>query len=116
MEIIRHEVRLKKRKVIGGRTIMEVLENEITYPNLDIQKLIKDKKLFDLEIIIAYIKEYKKGLKVKKISKTHKTGTRFTYIKINDDNELDEYKRFLVEMIREYNNKYNDNLTIDKIN
>lgn len=94
---------------------MEVLEHEIVYPNLDIQKLINEKKLFDFETIKAYIKEYKKGFKVRKISKTHKTGTRFTYIKINNNDELNDYKQFLVEMLREYNNKYNDKITMEEI-
>lgn len=94
---------------------MESLEQEVTYPKLDIKNLIKEKKLFDLEMISAYVKEYRKGFKVKKISKTHETGTRFTYIRIKNDDELDEYKRFIIEMIREYNNKYNDKINIENI-
>lgn len=94
---------------------MKNLEYEISYSDLDAQKLIREKRLFDFEMIAAYIREYKKGFKVKNISRTHKNGTKFTYIKINNDNELDDYKRFLIEMIREYNNKYNERVTIDEI-
>jgi len=93
---------------------MEVLEYEIKYPNLDIQTLIKDKKLFDYEVIAAYTKEYEKGFKVKNVSKTHRTGTRFTYIKMDAKEELEQYNNFLDEMINGYNNKYDTKITINE--
>lgn len=96
--------------------VVSTLEYEVMYSNLDVEKLVKEKKSFELETVIAYIKEYKKGFKVKAISKTHKTGTKFTYIKIKNDDELSEYETYLTEMIREYNNKYNDKIAIDEIN
>jgi hypothetical protein len=94
---------------------MKTLEYEIAYSELDVQKLINEKRLFDLAMMAAYIKGYKKGFKVKNISKTHKNGTKLTYIKINNNDELDEYKEFLIEMIREYNNKYGEKITMDEI-
>ena len=94
---------------------MEKLEYEIKHENLNIEKLIKDKKKFDYEMVAAHIREYRKGFKVKKISKTHRTGTRFSYIKIAGYDDGEEYFGFLTEMIREYNNKYNDEINIHKL-
>lgn len=93
---------------------MEVLEYEIKYPNLDIQMLIKDKKLFEYQLIAAYTKEYEKGFKVKNVSKTHRTGTKFTYIKMNAGEELEQYNNFLHEMINGYNKKYDSEITINE--
>lgn len=93
---------------------MEVLEYEIKYLNLDIQKLIKNKQLFDYEVIAAYAKEYEKGYKVKNVSKTHKTGTKFTYIKMNTTEELDEYNNLLGEMIKGHNEKYDAEININE--
>ena len=93
---------------------MEVLEYEIKYPNLDIQMLIKDKKLFEYQLIAAYTKEYEKGFKVKNVSKTHRTGTKFTYIKMNAGEEHEQYNNFLHEMINGYNKKYDSEITINE--
>lgn len=93
---------------------MEVLEYEIKYPNLDIQMLIKDKQLFEYQLIAAYTKEYEKGFKVKNVSKTHRTGTKFTYIKMNAGEELEQYNNFLHEMINGYNKKYDSEITINE--
>lgn len=93
---------------------MEFLEYEIKNSNLNIENLIKDKQSFDYEVIAAYIKEYEKGSKVKKVSKTHRTGTTFTYIKIENKEEIDQYNNLLNEMIKEYNNKYDTQITINE--
>ena len=93
---------------------MEALEYEIKYPNLDIQHLIKNKQLFDYELITAYIKEYEKGFKVKNVGKTHRSGTKFTYMQIDDQKEIEEYKKMLLEMINIYNNKYEAQITLEK--
>ena len=91
---------------------MEVMEYEIKYPNLDIQHLIKNKQLFDYDLIAAYVKEYEKGFKVKKVGKTHRSGTNFTYMQIADEKEIEEYKKTLMEMINSYNNKYEAQITL----
>lgn len=93
---------------------MEVLEYEIKYPNLNIEKLIKDRQSFDYEVIAAYIKEYEKGDKVKKVGKTHRTGTTFTYIKIDNKEELEQYNNLLNEMIKDYSNKYDTQITMNE--
>lgn len=90
------------------------MEYEIEYPSLDIKKLIKNKQLFDYDIIAAYIKEYEKGFKVKNSSKTYRNGTKFMYIKISGKEELEQYNMFLSEMINGYNNKYNTEITINE--
>ena len=91
---------------------MEVLEYEIKYPNLDIQHLIKNRQLFDYNLITAYVKEYEKGFKVKNVGKTHRNGTNFTYMQMGDEKEIEEYKKTLMEMINLYNNKYEAQTTI----
>ncbi|EKQ51716.1 MAG: hypothetical protein A370_04701 [Clostridium sp. Maddingley MBC34-26] len=99
----------------GGLNMEEILEYEIKYPSLDIMRLIKDRKLFDYEMIYAHVKEYQKGFKVKVVSKTYKSGTNFTYVKINNKDELKEYKGNLIGMIEEYNEKYNEKITLEDI-
>lgn len=93
---------------------MEVWEYEIKYPNLDIETLIKNKQLFEYEVIAAYAKEYEKGFKVKNIGKTHRTGTKFTYIKIDAEEDLKQYDSFLGEMIEGYNKKYDTKIAINE--
>ena len=95
---------------------METLEYEIKYPNIDIQQLIKNKQLFDYNVLAVYVKEYEKGFKVKNAGKTHRTGTNFTYIQISDKKEHEQYKKILTEMINVYNNKYESKITLEEFN
>lgn len=95
---------------------MEKLEYEIKYPNLDAQQLVSDRQLFDYGTVAAHIKEYEKGFKVKKISKTYRTGTLFTYYKISDEEDLKEYEDLLMEIVKNYNDKYKVNMTREEFN
>lgn len=92
---------------------METLEYEIKYPNLNVQHLIKNRQLFDYGIIDAYVKEYNKGFKVKNLGKTYRTGTAFSYVPINDNKEIGQYKEKLIEMINVYNYKYETQITLE---
>ena len=93
---------------------MESLEYEIKYPNLDIQQLIKNQRLFDYGVIAAYVKDYEKGFKVKNVSKTYRTGTNFTYIPISDNKQLEQYKRLLIGLINVHNIKYEVQITLEE--
>lgn len=87
-------------------------ELEVKYPNLSVSQLVKDRRQFDYKMIEAYVSQYNKGFKVKKVGKTHRSGTIFTYEKINDAEEIDAYIKNVIELIRKYNNQYNSQINI----
>lgn len=92
---------------------MEKLEYEVKYLNLSVSQLVKDRKQFDYEMIEAYVSQYNKGFKVKKVGKTHRSGTIFIYEKINDTEEMDAYIKNVIELIRKYNNQYDSQINIE---
>lgn len=91
---------------------MEKLEYEIKYPDLNISQLVKNKKKFDYEMIESYVSQYNKGFRVKEVGKTHRSGTVFTYKKLNNVEEIDQYKKTVIELIKKYNNQYDSQIDI----
>lgn len=91
---------------------MEKLEYEVKYTNLSVSHLVKDRKQFDYEMIEAYVLQYNKGFVVKGVGKTHRSGTIFTYEKINDQEEMDIHIKTIIELIRKYNNQYGSQINI----
>ncbi|WP_160690175.1 hypothetical protein [Clostridium sp. C2-6-12] len=92
---------------------MDKLEYEVKYPQLSVSKLVKNRGEFDYEIIKAYVSEYGKGFKVKEVGKTHRSGTIFTYEKIKETEEIEEYKKTVIELIKKYNNQYDSHINIE---
>lgn len=91
---------------------MEELVYEVKYPNLNVGQLVKDKKKFDYEMIEAYVLQCNKGFKVKEVGKTHRSGTIFRYEKLNNVEEIDQYKKSVIELIKKYNNQYGSQINI----
>lgn len=91
---------------------MEKLEYEVKYPNLNVGQLVKDKKKFDYEMIEAYVLQYNNGFRVKEVGKTHRSGTVFTYEKLNNVEEIDQYKKTVIELIKKFNNQYDSQINI----
>ena len=92
---------------------MENLEYEVSYPNLNVSQLVKNKRQFDYEVIEAYISQYNKRFKVKEVGKTHRSGTIFTYEKISDVEEMEQYKKEIAELIKKYNNEYDTQISLE---
>lgn len=93
---------------------MEILEYEVKYPNLTVSQLVRNKVQFDYEVIEAYISQYSKGFKVKEVGKTQRSGTIFTYEKINGGEEIEEYKKEIIELIKNYNNQHDRQITLEE--
>lgn len=85
---------------------MKVLEYQIHYPTLNSTFEKEDKMMFDLGIIYAYSNECGKGFKVKKVSKTSKKGTKFTYESIKSEEDFEEYKLLINDMVNKFNKEY----------
>lgn len=92
---------------------MENLEYEVKYQNLNVNQLIKNKKQFDYEVIGAYIAECCNGFKVKEVGKTHRSGTIFTYEKIYDTEDTEQYKKIVIELIKKYNSQYETQVVLE---
>lgn len=87
-----------------------VLEYAIEYPTLNLKAKKDDEKVFDYGFLYCYSKECEKGFKVKKVGKTTKKGTKFTYTAIKDEHDLEECKKTLKQMISNFNYKYGANI------
>lgn len=87
-----------------------VLEYAIEYPTLNLKAKEDDEKTFDYGMLYCYSKECGEGFKVKKVGKTTKKGTKFTYTAIKDRYDFEEYKKVLNEMISNFNYKYGTNV------
>lgn len=93
---------------------MEMLEYEVKYPNLTVSQLVRNKVQFDYEIIEAYISQYNKGFKVKEVGKTQRSGTIFTYEKMDGGEEIEEYKKEVIELIKNYNDEHDCQITLEE--
>lgn len=85
---------------------IEVLEYQIQYPTLNLNLKKEDKMMFDFGIIYAHSNQCDKGFKVKKIFKTSKKGTKFTYESIKSNEDFEEYKSLINDMINKFNAEY----------
>lgn len=85
---------------------LSVVEYQIEYPTLNLKAQKDDEKMFDYGMLYCYTKECEKGFKVKKVGKTTRKGTKFTYTAIKDKDDFEEYKKMLNEMISNFNSKY----------
>lgn len=89
-----------------------VLEYAIEYPTLNLKAKKDSEKTFDYGFLYCYSKECEKGFKVKKVGKTTKKGTKFTYTSIKDQKDFKEYEKTLKQMISNFNCKYGANLEV----
>lgn len=94
---------------IGG---VKVFQYQIEYPYLNLNQQKEDERKFDYGMLYCYIKESEKGFKVKKVGKTTKKGTKFTYEKIKDNEDFEEYKALINKMVSDFNSKYGESLKI----
>lgn len=87
-----------------------VFQFQIEYPPLNLKAQTEDTRKFDYGMIYCYSKECENGFKVKKVGKTTKKGTKFTYEKIKDKVDFEQYKVLLNKMIEDFNTKYGESL------
>jgi len=92
---------------------MERLEYEVKYPNLTVNQLVRNRDEFNYEVIEAYILQYNKGFKVKEVGKTYRSGTIFTYEKISGEEEMEEYKKVIMELIKNYNQEHDRQISFE---
>ncbi|WP_084108655.1 hypothetical protein [Clostridium cavendishii] len=85
---------------------VELLEYQIEYPTLNLVIKKDNKRMFDYGMLYCYTKECEKGFKVKKVNKTTKKGTKFTYTAIKNKQDFEEYKKMVNEMIDNFNMKH----------
>lgn len=93
-------------KVDIQETTVSILGYKMDYPSMNLDLLNKDKKRFDMMIIIIHVNESRKGYKVKRIGKTTKKSTKVTYELINSEEDLKSYEKKLREMMSNFNKKY----------
>lgn len=87
-----------------------VFEYQIEYPPLNLTEQKEDSRKFDYGMIYCYSKECENGFKVKKVGKTTRRGTKFTYERIKDRADFEQYKVLLNKMIEDFNTKYGESL------
>lgn len=83
-------------KVIGYTT-------EYPFINLELKN---NEEMYDMAILVLHIEEFKKGMKISKIYKTYKKGTKVKYVSIDSEEDALEYYEKIKAMIEEYNAKY----------
>lgn len=84
---------------------IKVLRYTAEYPSINLE-LKNDKKMYSIVLIGLYIKEFKKGMKISKIYKTTKKGTKVKYESIDSEEDAFEYYEKIKAMIEEHNTKY----------
>lgn len=83
-----------------------------TFKGINIELGKSDNKGFDYSLLLIYLNELDKGFKVKRINKTTKKGTTVIYESIKDSAELEEYRKLLYVKLGDFNNKWDENLTL----
>lgn len=91
---------------------IETIEFQKSYSELNTKMKDSNPKFFDYMILQLYVFEYDKGYKVKKIYKTNSKGTKVTYEPIKSKEELDKYINLIKDKVKEFNDKWNDNLCV----
>lgn len=78
-----------------------------TYPVLT--KNLKDCDIeeYELGILLVCIDEYKASYKQLAIHEATDDGTEVEYALLNSEEEKDEYKKHIMNLIEEFKNKYN---------
>ena len=77
------------------------------YPHIDLE-LKKDERMYDMVILSLRIDEFKGGMKVSKVYKTTKQGTKVKFEMFKNDAEIKEYYNELMTMIERYKAKYGE--------
>ena len=83
-------------------------QKEYCYLNNKFKKT--EEELFNLGVVVAYISELGNGFMVKKQLKTNSRGTKFSYEKINNQEELNEY----VSKVKKMLDKLDSNMLISE--
>jgi hypothetical protein len=58
------------------------------------------------------MKECVYGFKVKRVGKTTRKSTKFTYEQIKGEEDFKQYKDLINKMVNDFNAKYNENIKI----
>lgn len=90
---------------------IQVIEFQKEYPIINLQLAKNSSKEYDMAIMVAYTMELEKGFIVKKQNKTTKKGTKFTYKPCESEDEFENYKAKLNEMLSAYNKNYGTDYT-----
>ena len=77
-----------------------------SYINLDLKK--NNSKHYELALLVCYIEEFKKGMKVSRIYKTTKKGTSIKYENIKTKEEGLKYSKEIEKMVEEYHVRYSN--------
>ena len=88
---------------------IQVIEFQKEYPSINLDLMKNNPKNYDMAIIAAYTVEVEKGYIVKKVGKTYKKGTKFTYKPCESEKEAKKYREKLEELLNDYNKKYGTN-------
>ncbi|MDR7856037.1 hypothetical protein [Tissierella sp.] len=90
----------------------QVMNFTKTFSGINLALKKSDEKSFDYAALLIYINECNKGFKVNRINKTTKGGTSVVYELIKDEADMSEYKKLVGNKVKEFNNKWNEELTL----
>ena len=84
---------------------VELIGYTAEYPSLDLE-LMNDEEKYSMALIVLHIEEFKKQMKVSKVYKTTKKGTKVKFELIKNEQEAEEYYEKIKDMIQQHHDKY----------
>lgn len=89
-----------------------VTEFQKSFPLMNKKLKDTDEKTYDYGILHLYTKEIERGFKAKRINKPNTSGTKVTYAAIQSEEEFEIYRAEIELMIKKFNEKYGENVTL----
>lgn len=83
---------------------METVKITQDYPDMNLKLLKSDPEMFNYLLLVYYVSIT--DFKVSKVGKTTNKGTRITYTRIKDTEDLMEYEKLFNDMVDRFNEKY----------
>lgn len=91
---------------------IQVMGFQKTYPTVDLKMQQENEKVYKYSILLLYTFETERGFKVKKIGKATTKGTKVTYEVIKNEKDALEYKSFLEQKVKEFNDKWGTKIKV----
>ncbi|MEX0085130.1 hypothetical protein AB2T90_22145 [Clostridium butyricum] len=92
---------------------VQVMEFQKEYSDIDLMMQKEVPKFYDYLILNLYAFETAHGFKVKKIGKTTRKGTKVTYEAFRSQEDLEEYKKFIINKVKEFNEKWRSDVKVE---
>ncbi|ALS16904.1 hypothetical protein ACQPUL_01025 [Clostridium butyricum] len=92
---------------------VQVMGFQKEYPSVNLKMQKETPKFYDYAILNLHAFETEHGFKVKKIGKTTRKGTKVTYEAFKSQEDSEEYRKFLINKVKEFNEKWRSDVKVE---